>query len=98
MSANVTKEGVEVQRGQLWRDLDKRMGNRVCRVGKVVDGKAEMFRMVRGQAGGRTWVSVRRMHKASTGWELVQDVDRAAIQQPADQGAKECAERGGDAN
>lgn len=73
MSANVTKEGIEVKRGQLWRDLDSRMAGRICRVGVVANGKAEMFRMVGGQAGPRTWVSVSRMHKSSTGWALIQD-------------------------
>lgn len=69
----VTKEGIEVKTGQIWRDLDERMGNRTCRVGRVVDGKAEMFRMVNGEAGSRTWVAIRRMHKASNGWALVSE-------------------------
>lgn len=70
MRDNVTKEGIEVKRGQLWRDLDARMPNRICQVGSVSDGKAEMFAMVGGQAGKRTFVSIRRMHKHSTGWVL----------------------------
>jgi hypothetical protein len=71
--ANTTKEGIHVKRGQLWRDLDKRMTGRVCRVGKVENGKAQMFVMVNGQAGKSTMVSIRRMHKGSTGWQLVQE-------------------------
>lgn len=71
MSENVTKEGIEVTSGQLWRDLDKRMTGRVCRVRKVEDGRAQMFVLVNGQSGKCTWVAIRRMHKHSTGWALV---------------------------
>jgi hypothetical protein len=70
---NITKEGIEVKRGQLWRDLDKRMTGRICRVGKIELGKAQMFTMVNGQAGKSTMVSIQRMHKHSTGWALVQE-------------------------
>lgn len=73
MRQNITREGIEVRRGQVWRDLDKRMGDRKCRIGKVQAGRAEMFVLVDGQAGKRTFVSVNRMHKHSTGWALVQD-------------------------
>ena len=70
---NVTKEGIEVKRGQVWRDLDKRMTGRICRVGRVEGGRAQMFTMVNGQAGNSTVVSIRRMYKHSTGWALVQE-------------------------
>lgn len=73
MSHNVTKEGIEVKRGQVWRDLDKRMNNRECRVGVVANGKAQLFTLVNGQAGKASTVSIRRMHKSSTGWALVKD-------------------------
>lgn len=78
MSAHITTDSVEVRTGQIWRDLDKRMKGRLCRVGKVANGKAEMFTLAGLISGKRTFVSVRRMHKTSTGWELVQDVDRSA--------------------
>lgn len=71
--ANTTKEGILVKPGQLWRDLDKRMTGRVCRVGKVEGGKAQMFVMVNGLAGKSTVVSIRRMHKSSTGWAIVKE-------------------------
>lgn len=73
---NVTKEGIEVRPGQVWRDLDKRMGNRNARVLEVVAGKAKMERCRPDGAtygGSTTRVAVRRMHKSSTGWELVAD-------------------------
>lgn len=76
MSDAVTKEGIEVKRGQVWRDLDKRMGNRNAKVIEVVAGKAKM-EMCRADGstygGSTTRIAVRRMHKSSTGWELVKD-------------------------
>lgn len=72
MSENVTKEGIEVKRGQVWRDLDKRMTGRLCRVGRVEGGRAQMFVLVNGQSGKCTFVSIKRMYKSSTGWALVQ--------------------------
>lgn len=68
---NVTKEGIEVKVGQEWRDLDKRMEGRVCRVVDVADGKAKL-QSIHGSVPP-TRVSVRRMHKSSTGWALVDD-------------------------
>lgn len=77
VEASSTKDGVLVKAGQVWRDLDKRMGNRHCKVDAVRDGKAVMFpclpdgRILR--SARSTTVSVSRMHKGSTGWELVLD-------------------------
>lgn len=70
-----TKHGVHVRVGQVWRDCDKRMssGNRKCRVIAidVVAGKAQM-QSIYGYVAP-TWVSIKRMHKHSTGWELVNE-------------------------
>lgn len=65
MNESTTKEGIEVKVGQVWRDLDKRMNGRTRTVVAVENGKAQM--------GGPTItnVSIKRMHKGSTGWELV---------------------------
>ncbi|MFW4982387.1 hypothetical protein ACOAOB_25230 [Pseudomonas aeruginosa] len=68
---NITKEGIEVKPGQVWKDLDKRGYGRQCKVMAVEGGKAKMQHFARGQHGTKTTVSVRRMHKHSTGWELV---------------------------
>lgn len=65
INPNVTKEGIEVLPGQLWQDLDKRMNGRKKRVLAVEDGKAVM------DGYPKVKVSIRRMHKGSTGWELV---------------------------
>lgn len=75
LAANTTKESIEVREGQVWRDLDKRMGNRRCVVVAVSDGKAIMRRYIPGRSaeGSRTRVSIGRMHRSSTGWELVKD-------------------------
>ena len=40
--SNVTKDGIEVRPGQIWRDLDSRMQGRTREVLAVVDGKAHM--------------------------------------------------------
>ena len=73
MSENHTKEGIEVQVGQVWRDLDARSGMRRGRVTHVGFGRAtlELLDKVHAGANPSTTVRVRRMHKHSTGWELV---------------------------
>ncbi len=75
MSNPVTPEGIKVKVGQRWRDLDKRMTNRICRVvGFDLTGKwpiafmgNPLFPYMKA-----TRVMVRRMKKGSTGWELVE--------------------------
>ena len=63
--SNITKDGIEVKVGQVWKDLDKRMANRTRTVVAVMDGKAHM------DGPTKTKVSISRMHKSSTGWVLV---------------------------
>lgn len=75
MSENVNKDGIEVRVGQVWRDLDKRMDGRTRKVIEVKDGKAVM-QSPHQPSGMKTKVSIKRMHKSSTGWELVSDVPR----------------------
>ncbi len=72
MSENphITKEGVEVKPGQKWRDLDKRMLGRVVTVIEVKDGKATVSSHPHIRSM-RSTISVRRMHRHSTGFELV---------------------------
>ncbi|HFS8928957.1 TPA: DUF6354 family protein [Pseudomonas aeruginosa] len=72
-SDHITKDGIEVKPGQVWKDLDKRSYGRQCKVMAVEDGKAKMQHYARGQLGSKTTVSIRRMHKHSTGWELVNE-------------------------
>lgn len=64
-SQNVTKDGIEVKPGQVWQDLDKRMGGRKRTVVAVADGNSHM------DGVPKTKVSISRMHKSSTGWMLV---------------------------
>lgn len=66
-----TKDGVEVQIGQHWRDQDKRMHGRVVEVVGLGDGASVGKVRVRNAAGKERWLSVRRMHKHSTGFVLV---------------------------
>lgn len=62
---NITRDLVEVLPGQVWRDLDKRMGGRTVTVLSVTNGRALV------QGVRPTTLSVRRMHRHSTGWALV---------------------------
>lgn len=72
VESNITKENIEVKAGQVWKDLDKRLDGRECMVVEVKDGKAFMrAHSATGQLGKPTTVSVKRMHKSSTGWALV---------------------------
>ena len=67
MANAVTKEGIEVKAGQKWRDLDKRMNGRIVTVEWVsVDGT-----IARVKGARSTQLSISRMHRHATGWELV---------------------------
>lgn len=63
MNENITPEGIKVEIGQVWRDLDKRMTNREEEVIAIRNGKVQL--------GGypKTWVSIRRLRKPL--WQLV---------------------------
>lgn len=66
-----TRDGIKVRIGQSWRNCDKRMNGQIKEVVALdaIKGRAQLA----GPAGlWRSWVSVRRMHKNSTGWELVE--------------------------
>jgi len=65
MNHNITKEGIEVKAGQVWRDLDKRMNGRTVVVLFARGGVAKV------KGARETELAIRRMHKHSTGWELV---------------------------
>jgi hypothetical protein len=81
----VTKEGVEVKIGQVWRDLDKRMRGRCVQVvefgtitfvGKV---RVQGYGRITGASGTKRWLSVARMHRHSTGFELVETIECATM-------------------
>lgn len=65
---HATREGIDVQPGQVWEDLDGRQEGRRVTVVRVDSGKAQ----VRGATGKTTWLSISRMHKHSTGFRLVE--------------------------
>lgn len=72
MTATITKEGVQVRVGQVWRDLDERCGPRTCRVDSVSDdGYVKMQNLAIKIRPTR--VAIRRMHKSATGWALVSE-------------------------
>jgi hypothetical protein len=72
MTTTVTKEGVTVKVGQVWKDLDKRMPNRLLKVVKVYGdaGKANLENV---SSGICSQVAIRRMHKTATGYALVSE-------------------------
>ncbi len=76
-SQELTKDGIAVRVGQVWKDLDKRMEGRHCKVIAVVDGRAHLNRCApngRVTSDSVTKVAIARMHRGSTGWALVNDV------------------------
>lgn len=70
MDKLVTREGIKVEIGQVWRDLDPRMNNRTV----VVEGvdEANGAATVRSSAGRKSVLSVKRMHRHATGYQLVE--------------------------
>lgn len=64
---NVTKEGMVVRPGQIWRDLDPRslLGERLIRVERVCGGYAYVV----SNRGKKSRISIQRMHRHSTGYE-----------------------------
>lgn len=83
MSKATTKDNIKVEPGQIWRDLDKRMTNRHCKVSSLRDGKAIMILCTENgraiNAMREVKNSIGRMHKSSTGWALVRDSNGNAI-------------------
>ncbi len=65
-SPNITREGVTVRVGQKWISLDKREAGRTVVVIAVNNGKARVD-----SGATKTTLSIRRMHRHSTGWALV---------------------------
>lgn len=62
----ITKDGIEVKAGQVWRDLDKRSNGRTVTIEAVLIGNEH----VRAKGVRRVELAVRRMCKPH--WELVQ--------------------------
>lgn len=70
MSA-VTREGITVQVGQVWRDLDKRMKRTVTVVEVHPEAKPHAYALVRSSSGPTSRVRISRMHKYGQGFALV---------------------------
>ena len=64
----ITKEGVQVREGQVWRDLDKRV-KRTVKVERVdaVNGIAHVV----STNGAKSKIRIKRMHKHGQGFSLV---------------------------
>lgn len=87
MESNKTREGIEVKVGQVWQDLDKRMDGRTVLVENIdytsdraCNGPVAEVRSCYGPnnvtIGSISRISIRRMHKHSTGWKLIKDTDQ----------------------
>ena len=74
MTDIITKEGVTVRVGQVWRDLDKRMNGRECVVTHIGYGIATMRNTAHPERKP-TGVRIRRMHGTATGWALVSEAE-----------------------
>lgn len=77
-TSNTTKEGIEVKAGQVWRDLDVRSGNgeRTVTVTAVGNGYAFVTTNGATKPNGKPYtsrLSIRRMHKTTTGWALLSE-------------------------
>lgn len=74
MRAEITREGIAVKPGQIWKDLDRRNGNRLCKV-KVVENGAAFMRRCREDGieymGATVKVAISDMHRRATGWRLI---------------------------
>ena len=62
---NVTRNGIEVKIGQVWRNLDKRMRGQTIEIRAVADGYAFAGPSL------KTRIRISRMYKHSSGFELV---------------------------
>lgn len=68
MDKSVTREGIKVEVGQVWRDLDVRMYSRRVTV-ESVDAEAGTA-LVRNSAGRKSKLSIKRMHNHGQGFAL----------------------------
>ncbi len=72
---NITKEGVTVEPGQVWRDLDKRVTARLGHERSIeiirVDAGKAVYSCKVGDKQVEKKVSIDRMHKHATGFELL---------------------------
>lgn len=66
---NVTKEGIEVKPGQVWRDCDKRVKRTVV-VKRVEGGFAHV---VSEPYGSKSRIAIKRMHKHAQGFVLLSE-------------------------
>lgn len=69
MLGDVTRDGIKVEVGQRWRDMDKRTNGRTVTITRV---DADNGLAYYGNHGKRPAISIRRMYRHSTGFELLQ--------------------------
>lgn len=68
----------KVEVGQLWQDMDKRMGSRTVTV-EHIEGEHAICRI--GDGKRKTRLLLRRMRPGSTGWRLIRDADGKRVEE-----------------
>lgn len=68
----VTREGVVVAAGQVWRDLDKRVRRTVTVVEVHPEAAPHPYAYVKSSTGPYSRIRISRMHKHAQGFALAQ--------------------------
>jgi hypothetical protein len=61
---------VEVKVGQIWKDNDKRVGDRRVRIAEITDDKAKVVNL---ETGKTSKIAIKRFKPNSTGYTLIKD-------------------------
>ena len=85
MAAYTNKHGVEVKKGQVWKDCDKRQEGRYLKVVEVIPYPLSIkVKCVECDSTGYVFhgarirgINLARFHKHSTGYDLEKDVENA---------------------
>ena len=71
--AAMTREGIEVKAGQVWRDLDRRVKRTVTVTCVHPDASPNPYAEVVSSYGAKSRIRIDRMHKHAQGFALVED-------------------------
>ena len=68
---DVTKDGVRVEVGQVWRDLDRRAKRTVTVLEVHPEAKPHAYALVRSSHGPTSRIRISRMHRHGQGFALL---------------------------
>ena len=74
MRQDITSEGIVVKPGQIWKDMDRRNGNRLCKVKVISAGSAFLQRCREDgtvSVDAPVKVAISELHRCATGWQLI---------------------------